>query len=87
MAYGWDLKKVVAANFEDFAIRISGHESTYDLDLNVKDPVDGLTILDWLNQELKNTILSEDDRKLFNWYQNFFRTKGAKTTDELNLKK
>ena len=83
---GGILKQIVSANFNDFAIRISGPESTYNLDLNVRDPVDGLTILDWLQQELKNPDLNSYSKKLYQWYQDFFRSKGAKTSNELNEK-
>lgn len=85
MPAGGLLKQLIMGDFRAFAIQISGPESTYNLDLNVLDPVDNLTILDWIKKELENPDTIDADRLLLLSYQKFFRSKGAKTSEELNI--
>ncbi|MEI7492022.1 MAG: hypothetical protein WCK92_11530 [Bacteroidota bacterium] len=76
------LKSIV---MRDFEMGLRTMVKVYHLDMNVKDPLDGLTIMDWIQQELKKEQ-SKPDLELLQKYDKIFRGYGAKTTEELNGK-
>jgi len=79
------LKYAINVKFPDFVLDTT---KEYDLDINFKDPVDGLTVIDYIHNEIKHYKRDSDtyERQLIELetVYRILRSRGAKHAHELD---